>query len=169
MPASVSLSGYRGNSCYSGWGVKYPVRSRRLPAGAPATGFRSPQAHLPPGPTRPGSHAVWPPPARAVSRKGFRISCVGTEAALSRWGPEAAVGPRGHVARRPRCQRPPAPRPPPPARPGAASRAGAGFPSPAPNAPRAVWGPRKGARFPPRAEMGRLARPPPPRPPAGNR
>lgn len=111
MPASVSLSGYRGNSCYSGWGVKYPVRSRRLPAGAPATGFRSPQAHLPPGPTRPGSHAVWPPPARAVSRKGFRISCVGTEAALSRWGPEAAVGPRGHVARRPRCQRPPAPRP----------------------------------------------------------
>ena len=64
-----------------------------------------------PGPTRPGSHAVWPPPARAVSRKGFRISCVGTEAALSRWGPEAAVGPRGHVARRPRCQRPPAPRP----------------------------------------------------------
>lgn len=146
-----------GNSCYPGWGVKYPVRSRRLPAGAPATGFRCPRTHLAPGPTRPGSHAVWPLPARAVSRKGFRISCVGTEAALSRWGPEAAVGPRGHVARRPRCQRPPPPRP--PVRPGAASRAGAGFPSPAPNAPLAVWGPRKGAQFPPSARGGRLAGP----------
>lgn len=137
MPASVSLSGYRGNSCYSGWGVKYPVRSRRLPAGAPATGFRSPQAHLPPGPTRPGSHAVWPPPARAVSRKGFRISCVGTEAALSRWGPEAAVGPRGHVARRPRCQRPPAPRPPPDL--GPLQGRAPDFPAPRPT-PRGLFG-----------------------------
>lgn len=42
-----------GNSCYPGWGVKYPVRSRRLPAGAPATGFRSPQPTWPPAPLDP--------------------------------------------------------------------------------------------------------------------
>lgn len=87
------------------------------------------------------------------------------------------MGPRGHVARRLRCQRPPAP-----ARPGAASRAGAGFPGPAPGAPRAVWGargeesagPRRAHGF--RPALGAAgggcralpARPLPPHPPASS-
>lgn len=87
------------------------------------------------------------------------------------------MGPRGHVARRLRCQRPPAP-----ARPGAASRAGAGFPGPAPSAPRAVWGARGAESAGPRRAHGFRpalgaagggcralpARPLPPHPPAGS-
>lgn len=165
MPASVSLSGYRGNSCYPGWGVKYPVRSRRFPAGAPATGFRSPRAHLPPGAPRPGSHAAWPPPAGLSAGRDLgsaasapRPPCPGGDLSPQSGRAVTLLGGRGASGP-----------PPPPARPGAASRAGAGFPSPAPSAPQAFWGPRKGAWFPPSAGGGRLASPLPPRPPAGSR
>lgn len=116
--ASASLFG-NGSLCYS---------ANELRSSAPT----SPPAPLPvptPGPSRQGCQ-----PEGICSPRG--ISWVGTEAALSRWGPEPAqsrctAGGRGGSAQ---------PAPAAPARPGCASRAGAGFPGPAPRAPRAVWG-----------------------------
>lgn len=91
--------------------------------------------HLTPSPT-PGSHAAWLQPAHSVSRKGFAARKQGSAASAQR-PPCPAGDPRprrgsavtllgGHGAGGH----------PTPARLGPASRAGAGFPGPAPRAPR---------------------------------
>lgn len=99
LSASVSLSGKCDNPCYFGVANTLSGGQVASTAGTP-NGLPSPGT---PSPAPPDPVPMPRDPAGAgcqtegiCSPRG--ISCVGTETALSRWGPEAAARPRGHVA-----------------------------------------------------------------------